>query len=191
MKKLVLIFLLPLLFSGCDSKKDRCVEYCDENVRNYCGRFDESLGDFEPLTMNCGEDGYECIEYSVTDLNGSTSHHALCILKTDRCSDTSRICVDGKPSYCTQNNGDAYAIVPDGYECNETEECVELYSTTYCFVPIDDCDTEAVSICVGDNVSVCYEINDKFYVFHDDICTDSECIYDPETKSAHCLSDEE
>lgn len=180
------------LFSGCDSSEKRCINHCDGNVSNYCGPFEGPSGWFyEHRTLDCAEKGFECLEYSFTDLNGSTLESAACYLRTDRCSDVSSICVDGKQSYCVRNNDGVFALIPYGFTCDENEECVEFNGDARCLISVDACDPEAQSICLDESVAVCYKINDKYYVLFLDNCKSTECIYDAETKTAHCPDDEE
>jgi len=188
----ILVLILAVFLTGCDSSEKRCVNHCDGNVNNYCGPFQGPSGWFyEHRTLDCAEKGFECLELSVTDLNGSTLKSATCALRTDRCSDALRICVDGKQSYCVRNDDGIFALIPYGFTCDENKECVEFNGDAFCFIPVDGCDPEAQSICVDKRVAVCYKINDKYYVLFLDNCKNTDCVYDPETKSAHCLSDEE
>ena len=188
----VFVLILAVFLSGCDSSEKGCVEHCVGNVSNYCGPFEGPSGRFyEHRTLDCAEKGFECLEFSFTDLNGSTSESAACILRTDRCSDASKICVDGKESYCVRNNDGIFALIPYFFTCSDNEECVELNGSTRCFIPVDECNPEANSICIDKSVAVCYKINDKYYILFLDNCENTDCIYDPETKSAYCPSDEE
>jgi hypothetical protein len=96
-------------------------------------------------------------------------------------------CLEVETSYTSK-------IVRVKNACDETTStCMIVDYVPTCVIKSEECESSA-SICVNDSVSDCYEKDGQYYYYKSDYCGNSskdECVYDPETKSAHCLSDEE
>lgn len=168
----------------CNSKAEKV---CFENSRVSCYEKDGSYYiEKNYYDDNCDE-GEECVELD--------NERTYCLTPTDFCFvSENRVCINDKPAVCYEKDG-RFFMSYIGY-CYSDTICVELENRdAECLTMISGyCDPETESVCYGDTVSNCYE-NDGFYyvnILH--YCqrnNDDNCIYDPETKSAHCLSDEE
>ncbi len=124
----------------------------------------------------------ECVEVDNT---------AMCLRPVDFCIPSTDLhCIGNKQGRCWEKNGRYYASF--SYDCDWIDDsiCLELSNGDLeCLIPINECDSTTESFCVNDSVAVCFEKDGSFYFDRKYYC--NSCIYDPETKSAHCLSDEE
>jgi len=169
-KKLIFFMIIVAAFLGC--KKD-CVQHCEGNVWYYCIETEDIFGHKDEYRhLDCSKKGLECVEFGpVWDVRSG------CLLRTDRCnSELESICVDKKPSYCIEDDGNFFAIVPDYSYCDKDEECIEFGVKAECMVPVNECDTQAWRTCVNNNVSVCYEQNGDYYAVFTDRCESDKCV---------------
>ena len=173
--------LTPVI--GCNSEKEMV---CVDNKRVVCYEKDGEYYIEIEYNSSCGSQ--KCIQIE---------NSAYCATPVQACRPSEgTVCVNNKVSSCYEIYGDFYVIYRD--DCQFAGPyCVEINDAeAKCLYPSGGfCDTEPESICVGTkSVGKCYEKEGQYFRSILDRCENYEedkCIYDPETKSAHCLSDEE
>jgi len=184
MKKLLLITLLFSLFSGCFFSKEDCDSYCDGDVAHTCEYYSSGM----LSGRDCSEEGMVCVEIH---------QGAHCMFNSKNCDGSKEnFCKNDQTIYyCFEYEGELYEKYD--YDCHlKSQICIEFSTNALCLIPIDECDVEAESVCLDKYIGKCHEKDGSYYFEQIDFCEynpgiDNKCIYDPETKSAHCLSDEE
>jgi len=182
MRNLLLITLLFSLFSGC-IEGSSCGYYCDGDVLHLCG----AMG--SDLSYNCADEGEICV-----DVGGIVSPG--CYLPAENCDlEGNKVCASNKRVECFEHYGDLYGKILE--DCDRHGQvCIQLdgMDDPKCASPVYSCDVNIEKVCYLNNIVKCH-YHDSQYLFETlEECNKSdedECIYDPETKSAYCLSDEE
>ena len=162
----------------CDTEAESvCVEnhkaICFEKDGEYFAQFDDYDG--------CGQQ--DCVE-----IDGN----AKCLTPVDSCFPyENNTCYENFVSDCYEKDGDYYVSKKE--DCYD-KTCVELGNViAKCLYPSGECDLESYSACSSNTVMKCYRKGSQYFKEYLENCNKSdedECIYDPETKSAHCLSAE-
>jgi len=183
-----------------DCKEEKCVELGDGNtdcltpvdecdpepysvcINNKISSCYENDGDFyATYNKDCKEQA--CVEFE----NGN----ANCLTPVDECIPTEKdVCIENTVGRCYEIDDEFYLFIKN--DCGKIDlHCLELeYDQAECVEEVDTCNDAAESICYEESVSKCVKSEETYYVDIITYCYSNECIYDPETKSAHCLSDE-
>ena len=169
MKKLVLIFFLFSLFSGCELF-ERCDDYCSGNVLHECTNNGGGFGgSIDRYTHDCSDDGLVCVEFG--EFNSPK-----CVKKSVRCDEnTDSYCVEEKIFSCYENDEKYYEN--SWRECYD-KECVEISNDTMCLTPVEECNDNAEKVCVENKKAKCYKIDDDYYldIFNSECEGYTECV---------------
>ena len=188
MRKLLLIFLLFSLFSGCFfPSEEECNNYCEDNVAHGCdetssgGMWGGST--YDRYTQDCSKDGRFCIY---------TDNYLGPI-----CAYSSGVCTSGMHSYCDgrtkvecfESDGGFFEL--NGETCTSSKgsnTCEVIDNKAECVVPVDECDPDAKSVCANNFKAKCFEENGEYYAQYDeyDDCKSQVCVEIDE--SAKCLT---
>lgn len=168
------------------------VEKCNDKAKKVC--FENSLvscyekdGSYYIQKINSDD---HCKEKECVELD---DERTFCLTPVDFCFvSENRICIDNRPALCYQKNGRFFVSYID--YCYSDTVCVDLENEdAKCLEIISAyCDPNAESVCYQDTVVKCYEKDGFYFVDTHHYCQwndEDKCIYDPETKSAHCLHD--
>lgn len=192
--------------SSCYSSdyEEKCVEFGNEGICVI--QVEECETDYEKVCLDnrrveCHEkdgeffveDSYNSECYSYEECV-EVDNNALCLEPVDFCIPSTDLhCIGNKQGRCWEKNGRYFASFHKNCDWYD-EVCVELDGEEVkCLKPISNCDIMSQSFCVNNSIAECYEANGMYYYDWKRNCSENQedkCIYDPETKSAHCLSDE-
>lgn len=180
MKIQILAILIVMFFSGCELFQKSCDDYCSGMILHECtnnGGLFGGTDDWE--TTDCEEYNQVCVE---------KGNYANCVTSLDNCDSRISICIDGEVKDCHETDGEFF--VTDGETCDyifDYQICVDFENDARCVTPVDNCDSEAVRVCMENKTAYCYEKDGEFYIKYDADCKASECV-EVEKYKAFCLT---
>lgn len=181
----VFVLILVVFLSGCELFEEECRTYCEDDVLHECTNDGGLMGGKDNWShVDCKKNGMICLE---------RDYGAGCMFYSEKCDGSKEyFCKDNSTIfYCLQYEGEFYENYSD--DCYfESEVCVEFSSNALCLIPVDECDPDTKSVCLNKDIGKCHEYDSNFYFERVNFCQDSygqenKCIYNPDTKTAHCL----
>lgn len=171
MKIQILVILTVMFFSGCE----RCETHCEDDVIHYCyndgggGIFGSSVNEWEE---NCEPFGMTCFEKLNT---------AYCGFPTDKCGyPIESFCINEKVANCFMFVDNVfYANYGDTCNSSDNHKCMEFGNEAKCVYHVEECNSNADKVCMGNVPVKCYEKEGEFFLetgYYNECYGNEKCV---------------